>query len=323
MVSSDTHGQEDLALHRDDRTGHGAIPKRAIVVGAFSYPDWWCTFGDVEAMLEVRSWLEASGIAFDIACHPQNGFDGVDIHIVDPSRYTIFIYVCGPWNEPRYERFFGPFSHCVKIGVNVTVLNGAAHGFDLLYARDLGTDVRPDLALVRRSAAIGRPVVGLCLVHPQEEYGERQRHALVGQEVMRFCDEHGIVALPMDTVCYQNTTSTRSIDQFDALAARTDYVITSRLHGLVLSLRAGVPAIAIDPIAGGGKVTAQARALEWPLLVGADDISVAAIAAMAERCRYGRMDPYIAKAARLAVESAAGTRSALIAYFRADKGPTS
>jgi hypothetical protein len=57
---------------------------------------------------------------------------------------------------------------------------------------------------------------------------------------------------------------------FDALLRRLDVVITTRLHGLALALRAGVPVLAIDPVHGGGKVTAQASAWQWPALLTAD-----------------------------------------------------
>jgi hypothetical protein len=52
--------------------------------------------------------------------------------------------------------------------------------------------------------------------------------------------------------------------------SRLDAVITTRLHGLVLALHAGLPALAVDPVAGGGKVTAQARAWGWPAIVAAE-----------------------------------------------------
>ncbi len=55
-----------------------------------------------------------------------------------------------------------------------------------------------------------------------------------------------------------------------SLVARLDIVVTTRLHGLALALSAGVPVLAVDPVAGGGKVTAQARAWGWPGLVPAE-----------------------------------------------------
>ena len=47
-------------------------------------------------------------------------------------------------------------------------------------------------------------------------------------------------------------------------------MVTTRLHGMVLSLRQGVPAVAIDAIPGGAKVTRQAAALGWPAALRAD-----------------------------------------------------
>ncbi|MFC9926469.1 polysaccharide pyruvyl transferase family protein [Streptomyces sp. NPDC127190] len=51
--------------------------------------------------------------------------------------------------------------------------------------------------------------------------------------------------------------------------SRFDVVVTTRLHGLVLALRTGTPVIAVDPVAGGAKVGAQARTLGRPALVEA------------------------------------------------------
>jgi hypothetical protein len=53
-----------------------------------------------------------------------------------------------------------------------------------------------------------------------------------------------------------------------------DVVVTDRLHGMVLALRAGVPALAVDPVEGGAKVTAQAHACGWPAVVGAERLDV-------------------------------------------------
>lgn len=55
--------------------------------------------------------------------------------------------------------------------------------------------------------------------------------------------------------------------QLDSVLCRLDAVLTTRLHGLVLALRLGVPVLAVDPVNGGGKVGAQAAAWGWPALV--------------------------------------------------------
>jgi hypothetical protein len=47
-------------------------------------------------------------------------------------------------------------------------------------------------------------------------------------------------------------------------------VLTTRLHGLVLAIKHGVPAIAVDPVLGGAKISKQAAVLRWPLVFGVD-----------------------------------------------------
>lgn len=292
-----------------DRIGIGRRSKddRAIVVGAFSFPDWWATFGDTEAMFVVAEWLEESGLSYDLACDSSVGIPGVDIFRVDPADYTIFIYVCGPWNDAKGRHLLARFGHCRKIGVNLSVLNERSHGFDVLYARDMGTTSNPDLAFARETTA-RHPVVGVCLVHPQEEYGDRQRHHIVSDVVSRYFEESGAIRIEMDTLCVNNSTSVRTLEQFESLASRVDFVISSRLHGLVLSLRTGIPVIALDPIAGGGKVSAQARAIEWPLLLPVEDLSVARMREMATRCTAGAMKPYVDKSLQIARQHLARTK---------------
>ena len=63
-----------------------------------------------------------------------------------------------------------------------------------------------------------------------------------------------------------------------------DVVLTNRLHGLVFALRAGEPALAIDPVAGGNKVMAQARVLGWPAATLVDEDAPARLDAMLDWC---------------------------------------
>src|SRR3712207_4623564 len=57
---------------------------------------------------------------------------------------------------------------------------------------------------------------------------------------------------------------------------RSDVVVSMRLHALVLGLKHGRPVVACDPIAGGAKVTSQAEALDWPLVVPAEELTAQA-----------------------------------------------
>ena len=61
--------------------------------------------------------------------------------------------------------------------------------------------------------------------------------------------------------------SPATAEQVEAVIARADVVVTTRLHGLVLALKQGVPALAVDPVAGGAKVAAQAAVWGWPVLL--------------------------------------------------------
>ena len=72
--------------------------------------------------------------------------------------------------------------------------------------------------------------------------------------------------------------------QVEAVCRRLDVMLTTRLHGMVLALKNGVPVIAIDPVAGGDKVTRQARLLGWNEVFEADLVTDEAVAAALERC---------------------------------------
>ena len=59
--------------------------------------------------------------------------------------------------------------------------------------------------------------------------------------------------MQIDTQLDANTTELLSASEVESLIARMDAVVTTRLHGLVLAVKNGVPAVAIDPVAGGSE----------------------------------------------------------------------
>jgi hypothetical protein len=246
---------------------------RALVAGWFSFEGRKATFGDVHAMEVVRPWLEELDCPYDIAGQPQNRVDGVDINLIDPKEYSIFIFVCGPWGGGG--SLLQRFSHCLKIGVDLSIRN-SSHGFDLIFPREFASTHAPDLAFDAKSNEVD--VVGVALVHPQPAFGERQRHAEVQMAVDRYFESSGAARIQLDTLLHENTAGIEGVAQLEAMIRRVDVVITSRLHGLVYSLKNGIPAVAIDPIAGGAKVTSQASALNWPILLEGDGIDSGKIA---------------------------------------------
>jgi len=76
----------------------------------------------------------------------------------------------------------------------------------------------------------------------------------------------------------------RSPAAVESLVRRTDAVVTTRLHGLVTALKLGIPAVAIDPIAGGAKVARQAQTVGWPIAFTVDELDDRALAEALDFC---------------------------------------
>ncbi len=202
-------------------------PARTLLAGWFSFSDKKATFGDVQAMEVVAGWLRAVGYVFDVAGHPAGGVEGLDISKVDPSRYDTFIFICGPWGGGE-SPLLKAFSHCRKIGINLSVAEGK-HGFDCLYPRDSSTERNPDLVFAATSMAV--PVIGVALVHAQPMFRERQRHEAVAAAVEQFVRESGAAVIKLDTLTDNNTARIPSVRQLETLIRRVDVMISSRLNG--------------------------------------------------------------------------------------------
>jgi hypothetical protein len=168
------------------------------------------------------------------------------------------------------ERVAGQVDGC-QLGVgNVDpALTASPDGlFDAVLARDGAGMPRADLSLGTASEA-APVVVGVILAHPQPEYADRQRRGLTEQLVRELVRRAALAPLSLDTRLEAvDELGCRTPEQFRALVARVDVVVTTRLHGLVLALDAGVPALVLHPVAGGAKVTRQAEVLGWPAVCG-------------------------------------------------------
>lgn len=253
---------------------------RVLIVGWPSFVDGEATAGDELALRRVRTVLQAAGIGCDTAYSPRFRQDAWHLDgehrgkMVDPHRYTHLVFACGPLHGEQVRRLHDGFAHCRRIAVGVSVIDPAdpaVRGFHRVLARDApGSRAWPDLSA---SAVTDRvPVVGVVLAPGQREYGPRRRHGAVHRAVTGWLARQDCARVPLDTRL--DPTDWRlchTPDQFGSLLARLDLVVTTRLHGLVLALREGVPALAIDPIAGGAKVTGQAAAWAWPAVLPAAD----------------------------------------------------
>jgi hypothetical protein len=255
-----------------------SIATRALVAGRFSFEPLGATAGDLMARDVACGWLDEAGLAYDVANAPVLG-EGLDWRSADPAAYSHLVFVCGPADRhPPLPELLERFAGCRIVGLDVSMDRPLEewNPFHALIERDSPRAARPDLAFA--APAVRVPVIGVVLVPHQREYGERGRHAEVEAAIERVVWATDAVSVAIDTALTndpsgRDPSSLRSAAEAESLIARMDAVVTTRLHGLVISLKAGVPAVAIDPIAGGAKVLRQAGALGWPHALPADELS--------------------------------------------------
>lgn len=260
----------------DQHQQMSSAPRKALIAGHFS------TLGDLECLSIVRAWLTEQGLACDTAAFSSRIRErmpgSVDARTIDTRRYSHLVVVCGPcWPELVRKRGldFSRFNHCVKIGINLTMIEPVEtwNPFDVLIERDSNRTARPDLAFLAESHK--RTLAGRCFIQSQPEYGDRQRHQLAIAALDQLVLRAGMTAMPLDTRWGNPDNPIRNTADFSALLSRCDVMLTNRLHGLVLAIREGVPVIALDGIAGGDKVTSQAKSIGWPKVICADQVTSA------------------------------------------------
>lgn len=294
-------------------------PARALVAGHFSIPGGGGTFGDIEAQEMVCAWLTEAGIEFDVAANSEDGVSGLKLEDVDGRQYGIFIFVCGPWYPHKKipALLLAKFAHCLKIGVDLTVYEAGNGGFDHLLSRDSLDGARADLAFARQLKPL--PVVGVLLVERQAAYGNRQRHLYVKQIIDEYLETAEVVPLWLDTVAHYNKAGLATGREFESLVRKADLVITNRLHGLVLSLKNGVPVVAIDAVAGGGKVSAQARALNWPVLIPAEELTVERLREKVTFCLNSDLAADLRESGQRGRTSVEQTKAAFLGILQSEK----
>ncbi|HSA52860.1 MAG TPA: polysaccharide pyruvyl transferase family protein, partial [Yinghuangia sp.] len=255
---------------------------RVLVTGWYSFRHGEATAGDILAGQAVEAALRAHAIPHDTAWSPGFRPAGLRLEDADPSLYSHVVFACGPVHahEPApgvaapLAQLHARFAGCRRIAVGVSVpdpADPAATGFHTVLPRDApGADPTADLSLAApRPAAV--PVVAVILTDGQHEYGPRRRHSEVSRTITRWLGGLDAACLPVDTrLATDDWRLCTTPGQLRAVLGRADAVVTTRLHGLVLGLDAGVPVLAVDPVVGGAKVSAQARVLDWPALLAGE-----------------------------------------------------
>jgi hypothetical protein len=289
---------------------------RALVAGWFSWELYGATAGDLMACEVACDWLKQAGLPHDVALAPPFQ-GGVDWRSVDPEKYTHVVFVCGPMGDHQGVReFLGRFSHCHRTGLDLSMLQplDAWNPFDLLLERDSSAAARPDISLLCRQPLV--PVVGVCLVHRQKEYGDRGRHQEVKGALDSLLAAREVATVWIDTRLDENSTGLRTPREVESLLARMDVVVTTRLHGTVLSLKNSVPPLVIDPIAGGAKVCRQARTLGWPVVFTADALDEWALREAFDYCLTPEARVQARECAARAVGVVEAVRDKFLAAFR-------
>ncbi|HEX3390663.1 MAG TPA: polysaccharide pyruvyl transferase family protein [Streptosporangiaceae bacterium] len=248
----------------------GPRPDRVLIVSWASFLHGEATAGDVLAMEAAREALSAAGIACDLAWSPVFRPGARTLADSPPGDYTHLVFTCGPAHGWQVERLHERYRSCHRIAVGVSVIDPAdpaVAGFHHVFPRDApGMTGRLDLAGAVPVPAV--PVAAVILAAAQPEYADRGRHSQLTTEIGGWLATIDCARVPVDTrLAHGDWRSPATAAQVEAVISRADVVVTTRLHGLVLALKNGVPALAIDPVTGGAKVAAQAAVWGWPVLL--------------------------------------------------------
>ena len=297
------------------RGGHGGPGARTLVAGWFSFPGMGATAGDLLARDLLCEWLERAGRPYDVALAPPFT-GGVDWQRVDPTAFSHVAFVCGPFTRVApLPDLLNRFPRARLVGVNISLLEERERlwrSFDVLLERDSPAASRPDITFLSQGVRV--PVVGLVRVaHAQPEYGDRGMHAIADAAIDRLLASRAAAVIPIDTRLDANAMGLRSPAEIESLIARMDVVVTTRLHGMVLALKNGVPALAVDPIRGGAKVRRQAEAIGWPTVIVADSLDDEALDRGFEFCLSERARLQARESAARAVKIVEKIRDQLVA----------
>jgi hypothetical protein len=245
---------------------------RVLLTGWAGFLHGEATAGDVLSLRAVGAALADAGIGHDVAWSPVFRPDALHLSHAPPEDYTHVVFACGPIHGPQFTELHERYAACRRIAVGVSVpdpADPAVTGFHRVLARDGAGSAEPDLSLAAVTSAT--PVLGVVLAPGQREYGDAGRHAEVHDALTGWLAELDCARVPLDTrLAHADWERCATPDQLLTLVSKVDVVVSTRLHGLVLGLEVGVPVLAVDPVAGGGKVTAQGTALGWPV-AGAED----------------------------------------------------
>jgi hypothetical protein len=290
---------------------------KTLVAGWFSFEMMGATAGDLFCRDLVCEWLDDAGRSYDVAsAPPMKG--GVDWRQLDPHAYADVVFVCGPLgNGPPSAEFFQRFAECRLIGVSLTMLEPLDrwNPFSLLLERDSSVTSRPDISFLSDQPKV--PVVGVIQIDSQPEYRGRDGRVNANDAIDRLIASRPMSVVHIDTRLDINATGQRSASEIESLIARMDVVVTTRMHGMILAIKNGVPAVAIDTVAGGAKIKRQAETIGWPVLLTIDTLSDDGLKAAFQYCLTGEAREKAVACRERAVAVVQGVREQFISAMKA------
>jgi hypothetical protein len=253
---------------------------RVLVAGWFSFVNGHATAGDLLARDVACTWLRDFGVAFDIAVAPPFT-DGVYLDHLSASEYSHLLFVCGPFGDGELEQeILGRFGELRRIGLNLSMAEPleAYNPWDLLFERDSSRTARPDIVFLSSQARV--PVVGVCLVEEYPGALVPQANRVIGE----LLDSREMSVVRIDTRLDVNQGGLRSPAEIESLMARMDAIVTTRLHGAVLALKNGVPAVVVNPEARGTKLRRQAEVIDWPFIFDVESVTADELRSALDYC---------------------------------------
>ncbi|WP_216216740.1 polysaccharide pyruvyl transferase family protein [Amycolatopsis aidingensis] len=249
---------------------------RVLVTGWPSFDHGEAAAGDVLGMRRVHSALTAAGIECDLSWSPGLRAGEPGLRGADPDRYTHLVFACGPLRGRQLRELHSRYARCHRIAIGVSVLDPAdpaASGFHRVLPREAEQTGHPDLAIAADGLPV--PVAGVTGTHPRPEYGEGRTHPGVYEALTGWLSGLDCARVPLETrLDPGDWRRCATPDQVLAVLRRLDVLVTTQAQDLVLALGQGVPVLAVDPVNGGGRLSAQACVLGWPALVSAEDTPV-------------------------------------------------
>lgn len=244
------------------------------------------TIGDLLAVDVVREALRAAGLETVLLTHPSAADAGSSMQ--RNSAAAPRVWVSGPvdlsYVKQRAilgERGSGWWISNATLIENFEMRTLEA---DVSTARDgPGLPTKGDFAILAPRTRPPRIAAVLLRGHQPEYRQSESVHQQVADAVGDALREAKCFPVRLDTMPPLGLSAAEAAAGLEALLAEADVVITSRLHGIIHSVRAGKVPIVIDEIAAGGKVSACGKEFGLDILRPGPQLAGQLIAALSNR----------------------------------------